>query len=468
MASIVRRKNRYLVVYYYQDLHGNKKQKWETYHTKEEAKKRKAQVEYEKYKGIFVAPSTVTVAELLEKYVEIYGIKKWSLSTYNSRRALMNNYIIPLIGDRKLNTISPRVIDEYYRDLLLVESKSVNNRKPKSKYLTQNRVIDIHKLLNCAFGQAVKWELMNRNPVMNAILPEPGYEKRNIWTEDILMYAIGVCEDELLSLALNIAFVGTLRIGEMLALTWNCIDISDEAIKSDCAYMYIDKTLQRASKNSIEALDGKDILKIFPSKAASKTTLLLKKPKTKMSVRKIYLPFSAAQMLLKRKQQIIKMKELLGDEYQDNNLVFCHSDGRPMESQVINDAMAKLIRKHNLPYVVFHSIRHTSVTYKLKWNNGDIKSVQGDSGHSRAEMIANVYSHILDEDRKVNAQKLEEQFYKRKEVQPAEKVHIVKDIAEESKTWEFIKLVNKASNNPELLKIIRILINNFETNDYMP
>ena len=61
-------------------------------------------------------------------------------------------------------------------------------------------------------------------------------------------------------------------------------------------------------------------------------------------------------------------KELFGDEYLDYNLVFCHSSGRPMEGQVINRALKKLIKDNDLPDIVFHSFRHASITYKLKWN----------------------------------------------------------------------------------------------------
>ena len=46
---------------------------------------------------------------------------------------------------------------------------------------------------------------------------------------------------------------------------------------------------------------------------------------------------------------------------------------------------------------------------------GDIKAVQGDSGHARAEMVQDVYSHILDEDRRANAQRFDENFYQKKE-----------------------------------------------------
>ena len=61
--------------------------------------------------------------------------------------------------------------------------------------------------------------------------------------------------------------------------------------------------------------------------------------------------------------------------------------------------------------MVFHSLRHSSTTYKLKLNHGDLKATQGDTGHAEIDMITKVYAHILDEDRKINAQKFESAFY---------------------------------------------------------
>ena len=105
------------------------------------------------------------------------------------------------------------------------------------------------------------------------------------------------------------------------------------------------------------------------------------------------------------------LKELFGDEYTDYGLVFCSPMGTPIEGQVINRALNKLIEDNGLPKVVFHSLRHSSITYKLKLNGGDMKSVQGDSGHAQLKMVADVYSHIIDEDRRLNAKRFEDAFY---------------------------------------------------------
>lgn len=45
--------------------------------------------------------------------------------------------------------------------------------------------------------------------------------------------------------------------------------------------------------------------------------------------------------------------------------------------------MASIVKRRNRYKVVFHSLRHSSITYKLKLNGGDVKAVQGDSGHSQ-------------------------------------------------------------------------------------
>lgn len=84
MASIVKRKKKYSVVYTYTDENGNKRQKWETFETNAEAKKRKLQVEYEQESGTFIPPSAKTVNDLLDEYMSIYGVNTWAMSTLST------------------------------------------------------------------------------------------------------------------------------------------------------------------------------------------------------------------------------------------------------------------------------------------------------------------------------------------------------------------------------------------------
>lgn len=79
-------------------------------------------------------------------------------------------------------------------------------------------------------------------------------------------------------------------------------------------------------------------------------------------------------------------------------MVVSFEDGRPVEHNIIRDGLELIADAAGLPHVVFHSLRHSSTTYKLKLNNGDIKATQGDTGHAQSDMVTDLYSHILDED----------------------------------------------------------------------
>ena len=72
-----------------------------------------------------------------------------------------------------------------------------------------------------------------------------------------------------------------------------------------------------------------------------------------------------AQILVDIKKEQDELKDILGSEYQDYNLVMATTFGLPIGDSYLRDQMQKVIDKEGLPDVVFHSLRHTSVTYKL-------------------------------------------------------------------------------------------------------
>ena len=412
MASIIKRKSKYSVAYWITDENGERRQKWESFDTHAQAKKRKAEVEHQLAEGTFIAPSATTLAHLLEEYVSIYGANTWAPSTYEGHRGLIDNYILPLLGETKLDDITPRMMDRFYQKLQTMKAKQRPYETGEAKFISAHTIREIHKILRSAFNQAVKWELMARNPVQNATLPKYEKKEREIWDAETLFKAIDLCENDMLRLALNLAFSCSLRMGEMLGLTWDCVDISPESIDNGSAFIYVDKELQRVSRDALAQIDQQGIKLRFPSVfACGHTVLVLKSPKTKTSVRKIFLPKAVAEMLEERRREIDELKELLGEEYTDYGLVFASSSGTPVEGAVINRAFSKLIADNGLPKVVFHSIRHTSTTYKLKLSGGDIKAVQGDTGHAQASMVTERYAHILDDDRRLNAERFQKEFY---------------------------------------------------------
>ena len=154
----------------------------------------------------------------------------------------------PVVGDRR------RVTKESFEHWYVSQSKyrKLCDRSPEKSlksvtYVAPPTVRKIHNVLRSAFHQAVKWELMEKNPAMYATVPKAKTKKRDIWDAPTLFHAIEVCEDERLKLAINLAFACSLRIGELLGLTWDCIDISPESIAAGKAFIYVNKELQRVN-----------------------------------------------------------------------------------------------------------------------------------------------------------------------------------------------------------------------------
>lgn len=456
MASIIKRKKNYSIVYNYVDENGETKQKWETRTSYQDALKRKAEVENQQHQGTFLPPSNQIISEFLLDFVSLYGEKKWGVSMYDSQNSLISNYINPIIGDMKVQDVTARVVDKYIQTLQKTPSVSTKTHKAKTVYVTNQTIEKIIKLLRCAFKQAVRWELIAKNPFDNVVLPKTEYKKRDIWTAEMIRTALDQCKDGKLYVAMNLSFACSLRIGEILGLTWDNVHVEDADITADDAYVYVDKELTRASKRAIEMLGEKDIYHTFvPLMPNTSTRLILKKPKTDSSIRKVWLPKTLAYILREWKASQDELKKFLGDEYQDFNLVVALPNGRPCEDRVLLKEFAKLREAAGLPKVVFHSLRHSSTTYKLKLNHGDLKATQGDTGHAEIDMITSVYAHILDEDRKINAQKFETAFYANpdlRNVRPPEKPK------EEAPTLDLESLVEQLRQSPELANTLAALL----------
>lgn len=283
------------------------------------------------------------------------------------------------------------------------------------------------------------------------------------------MKALEVCDNKQLKVALHLSFAATLRMGELLGLTWDCVDISEEAIEENRCYIYVNKEVERVSKEAMEALNQKDIILVFPTqKQNNRTVRVLKTPKTETSTRKIYIPRYVAQCLVELKKEQDEIKDALGGEYQDYNLVMTTTFGLPVGDSYIRGNMQKLIDEYNLPDVVFHSLRHTSVTYKLKLSGGDIKAVQGDSGHAQADMVTEVYGHIIDEDRRKNAELFENAFYNKEDLNP--QMH--KEAAGVKRTKSIdvpdgmdVETLMKVLQNPEMVAVLSAFANSMKNSD---
>ena len=170
--------------------------------------------------------------------------------------------------------------------------------------------------------------------------------------------------------------------------------------------------------------------------------LVLKTPKTESSVRVVYLPRTVAAALIEAKKQQDKEKMLLGSDYKDFNLVLAQSGGHPYEPRQIDQMLSTFIQENELRSVVFHSLRHSSTSIKLQISRGNIKAVQGDTGHAQARMVTEVYVHTNNEERLLLAQKVDEKFFQKPLLEAA------------PPAGEMQKVLQILAEKPELMKLL--------------
>jgi len=442
MASVIKRGKAFSVVY---KVDG--KQVWEACKSENEANARKLEIEYQMMKGTFVLPSPTTVAEFLAQYVEIYGLTKWSHSSYANNNSLIRNYINPNIGSWKLKDITVKRMDGFFT--ALKSQKAVQQKGRGEPGLVSDRnIYDINLLLSNAFDRAVEWGEIGKNPVTKNACPDRKDKERSVWEPEIAKIALSLCKDLNLLVCMHLAIACSMRIGEVTGLRWQFISFGDLENGFEEASLRIDAQLQRISKTSFETLQRKqeNIRFVFPAtKKTSNTMLVLTTPKTNSSKRVVWIPPTTAAVLWRLKKEQDELKENLQNGYQDFDMVIAHTSGRPIEGGQIDESFKQFIMENNLPDVDFHSLRHLSTTMKLIISKGDVKSVQGDTGHAQAKMVTDTYAHILDKNRKKTAMKFEKAFYGEEENSP-------EDLLEQ--------LTAFCANNPDAMKKLKSIINN--------
>lgn len=430
----------------------------------EAANLRIAEIEYEKSvgqlhppkpttdKGKKLAKKFITVAELLDEYVQLYGLKHWGDSYYSDNCHRIEHYIKPYIGDIPLCNLTTHDLDVYYNSLLEKPAVVLKGHKKANQTVSPSVIQKIHCVLRSALNQAVVWEYITKNPADHATLPQYTPNDRAVWSTKEMQTALTHCNDPILSLVMYLLVGCSLRIGEALGLTWDCVHITDNSIQDGSASIFINKTLKRSRKEALENLQRDQVIFTFPEEkqTSSTTSLILKYPKTRSSIRTIYLPRTVAQALLDRKAEQDRLKALCSEAYTDYNLVIAQETGRPYEERQIAEKLRVLIKKLNLPPVVLHSFRHFSTSAKLHISGGDIKSVQGDTGHAQAKMVTDRYGHFEDKNRQVLAQKVEKEFF-----QPCRALSSMEEEPKDDPALDAYRLLQE---KPEMAQMIVALL----------
>jgi len=225
-------------------------------------------------------------------------------------------------------------------------------------------VLHFHRLLHRALSQAVKWQLLARNPVDAVEPPRPQRQKMNAINEkDTALLLDKLAGSSLFSPVLFAVTTG-LRRGEVLALRWKDVNLVEGRIT-------VNQSLEQTNNG-----------------------LRFKSPKTERSRRQVPLPSVTLDLLKEHKKKQNEERLRLGPIYQNNNLVFPRPDGSTMPPDSFSTNFAAFIRRSGLKHIRFHDLRHSHAT-QLLLQGVHPKIVSERLGHSNISITLDTYSHVL-------------------------------------------------------------------------
>ena len=360
MASILRRGDSYSVRFKYKDHAGRICEGWESFKTKKEAQDRKISVEKELLDGTFLIPDAMTVEEMLYKWLPIQSSKhKWAPKTYTHTVAMIQNLVVPYLGKKQIQKVQTYDLEQFYatlsrtpRGLYKQGVKQTLTDKQKRQFLTGASIREVHAMLKTAFSYAVEWGLLLKSPIPREA-PKSTSEERAIWDEKTMLAALQTMTDP------------------------------------------------------------NQIYHIFPDqREGSSSALVLKKPKTKKSSRTLYLTKPLKEELLAWLEKLRQDELAMDGRYRNCGQLFRLPNGMPVAPEALSKWYRTWRAEHpEFEKIVFHGLRHSSATYQLIESGGNIKAVQGNTGHATTGILMDTYAHTQDKPRLELAEKLEADFY---------------------------------------------------------
>ena len=324
----------------------------------------------------------MTVKRWYKEWMEIYKSPVIRPNTKRHYVHIFNAFILPELGDMYLDEVRQ------------IHVKSLINSLDKKGYQgeTQNKV---RILILDMFNIAMENDYAVKNPAKGIRLAVAKSEDRVVLSieqqQDFFECSGGTFYDNLFVVAVN----SGLRPGEICALEKSDLDFENHMISVTKTLLY-------------QELEGDD-----------RKEFHIGPPKTESSIRTVPMNLECEKSL--RKQ--IRLKEILSRKYvktnEFRNLLFVTRFNTPICSEVLNDAIKRIVREINLqrdeielfPVFSAHTFRHTFATRCIE--AGILpKTLQKYLGHATLQMTMDLYVHITEEFKKEELEKLDHVFFK--------------------------------------------------------
>lgn len=305
-------------------------------------------------------PSVLDERQTLAQYLDTWlATARASVRprTWQRYEQYIRLHTVPLLGKVALTKLTAQQVQNLYANRLEVGCSSTS-------------VKHLHTVLHKALEDALRLGLVQRNVVDLVKAPRMRRVEMRVLSLEQVKTLLAVAQGDRFEALYTLAVTTGMRRGELLALRWHDVDLSGGA--SGQAALQVRATLEK-----------------------TKGGFIYSEPKSARSRRRIALTAAAAEALRIHRARQTEERLLVGPEWQDNDLVFCTHEGKPLiGSNVLNQNFHPLLKKAGLPRIRFHDLRHTAATLLLL-RGVHPKIVSELLGHSSVSLTLDVYSHVL-------------------------------------------------------------------------
>ena len=319
--------------------------------------------------GTYTAPSKMTVGDWLDIWSSDYlgGVKPYTLRSYTNQ---IRNHIKPALGAVKLEALDAHTIQAFYNGLG-VGHEGRPGLSPAS-------VKTVHGVLHQALKQAMINGYIRFNPAEACKLPR--IERKEIvpLNEKQSTAFLNAVKGHPFEMLYTLDLFTGMRRGEILGLTWDCVDFKKGTIR-------IEKQLQREKK-----------------KGGAYIFAPLKNDRTRMIT-----PAPFVMKLLKAhrgKQTEQRLKA--GELWEDSGLVFTDGMGHHLNGETVYKNFKRIVADLGIPSARLHDLRHTYAVASIR-SGDDVKTIQQNLGHATAAFTLDVYCHVTEEMKKASAARME-------------------------------------------------------------
>ena len=330
--------------------------------------------------GQILDGAKMTLTEFIRIWQRDYVKKELKDTSATGYEYMVDKHIIPEIGHLRLTEVTPLRLNALY-DKLLTERKD-----NKSGGYSARTVRHVHATLCSIYALAVRWRLIaaNDDPTAAVKPPRTAFNASRVkyFTADqanaFLAYLDTFtaayrthCPDQI-RIFFELAIYGGLRRGELIALTWNDIDLDH------------------------------NIIDINKETVITKNGIKTDTPKSARSVRLVAIPEFIMYDLKKYKVQQLQYRLSIGNKWIDDNSIFIRWNGQQMYPTTPDLIFKKIIKEYNkkasdpLPNIPLHGLRHTNATLLIH-GGMNAQSVSDRLGHAQTSTTMNIYSHELRE-----------------------------------------------------------------------